>query len=97
MAAGGAILGAPLQSSARCLQPATPLPESHWLHPRRQKAAPAAAAARTWNTKATSVRGDLFLFLLLVLCVGGFVGMGVLGCGKLDLGVSAAKTAIERV
>ena len=32
----------------------------------------------------------------LVLCVGGFVawfvGMGVVGCGKLDLGVSAAKT-----
>ena len=37
----------------------------------------------------------------LVLCVGGFVawfvGMEVVGCGKLDLGVSAAKTAIERV
>jgi hypothetical protein len=35
-----------LQSSARCLQPATPL--RHWLHPWRQKAgaaAPAAAAA----------------------------------------------------
>ena len=43
------------------------------------------------------VRGALFL--LLVVCVGGFVGLGVLGlgCGKPDLGVSAAKTTIERV
>ena len=42
------------------------------------------------------VRGALFL--LLVVCVGGFVGLGVTGCcGKLDLGVRAAKTTIERV
>ena len=46
------------------------------------------------------VRGALFL--LLVVCVGGFVGLGVAGCcGKLDLGVGlgvrAAKTTIERV
>ena len=50
---------------------------------------------RTWNTRATSVRGALFL--LLVVCVGGFVGMEMLGCGKLVLGVRAAKTTIERV
>jgi hypothetical protein len=31
------------------------------------------------------------------VCVGGFVGMVVLGCGKLALGVRAAKTTIERV
>ena len=37
------------------------------------------------------------LFLLLVVCVGGFVGMEMLGCGKLVLGVRAAKTTIERV
>ena len=37
-----------------------------------------------------SVRGALFL--LLGVCVGGFVGMEVLGCGKLVLGVRAAKT-----
>ena len=43
------------------------------------------------------------LFLLLVVCVGRFVGMGVMvmgyawGYGKLDLGVCAANTAIERV
>ena len=55
---------------------------------------------RTWNTRATSVRGALFL--LLGVCVGGFVGMVVslvLGCGKQKqvLGVRAAKTTIERV
>ena len=50
---------------------------------------------RTWNTRATSVRGALFL--LLGVCVGGFVGMVVLGCGKQVLGVRAAKTTIERV
>ena len=52
---------------------------------------------RTWNTRATSVRGALFL--LLGVCVGGFVGMVVLGCGKqvLGVGVRAAKTSIERV
>ena len=46
---------------------------------------------RTWNT------GPLCsgcLFLLLVVCVGGFVDMGVLGCGKLDLGVRAAKSQV---
>ena len=37
------------------------------------------------------------LFLLLGVCVGGFVGMVVLGCGKQVLGVRAAKTTIERV
>ena len=37
------------------------------------------------------------LFLLLVVCVGRFVGMEVLGCWNLDLGVSAAETTIERV
>ena len=37
------------------------------------------------------------LFLLLGVCVGGFVGMMVLGCGKQVLGVRAAKTTIERV
>ena len=47
---------------------------------------------RTWNTRATSVRGALFL--LLGVCVGGFVGMEVLGCGKLDLGVRAAKSSL---
>ena len=52
---------------------------------------------RTWNTRATSVRGALFL--LLGVYVGGFVGMVVLGCGKQVLGVRAAKTTttIERV
>ena len=50
---------------------------------------------RTWNTRATSVRSALFL--LLGVCVGGFVGMEVLGCGKQVLGVLAAKTTIERV
>ena len=35
--------------------------------------------------------------LLLGVCVGGFVGMVVLGCGKLVLGVRAAKTTIEKV
>ena len=50
---------------------------------------------RTWNTRATSFRGALFL--LLGVCVGGFVGMVVLGCGKQVLGVRAAKTTIERV
>ena len=51
---------------------------------------------RTWNTRATSVRSALFL--LLEVCVGGFVvGMEVLGCGKQVLGVRAAKTTIERV
>ena len=29
-------------------------------------------------------QGTLFLLLLLVLCVRGFVDLGVLGCGKLD-------------
>ena len=29
------------------------------------------------------------LFLLLVVCVGGFVGLGVTGYAKLDLGVRA--------
>ena len=57
--------------------------------------------ARTWNTakRATSVRGALFLLLVvdLVVCVGRFVGMEVLGCWNLDLGVSAAETTIERV
>ena len=47
-----------------------------------------------WDISATSVRGALFL--LLVLCVGEFVGLGVLGCGELILGVSAAKTTIGR-
>ena len=32
-----------------------------------------------------------------MVCVGGLMGMGVKGCGKLDLGVCAANTAIERV
>ena len=32
------------------------------------------------------------LFLLLGVCVGGFVGMMGLGCGKQVLGVRAAKT-----
>ena len=50
---------------------------------------------RTWNAWATSVRSALFL--LLGVCVGGFVGMEVLGCGKQVLGVLAAKTTIERV
>ena len=50
---------------------------------------------RTWNTRATSVRSALYL--LLGVCVGGFVGMVVLGCGKQVLGVRAAKTTIERV
>ena len=50
---------------------------------------------RTWNTRATSIRDALFL--LLEVCVGGFVGMVVLGCGKQVLGVRAAKTTIERV
>jgi hypothetical protein len=52
---------------------------------------------RTWNTWATSVRSALFL--LLGVCVGGFVGMVMLGCGKQVLGVRAAKTTttIERV
>jgi hypothetical protein len=61
--------------------------------------------ARTWNTakRATSVRGALFLLLVdllvvdLVVCVGRFVGMEVLGCWNLDLGVSAVETTIERV
>jgi hypothetical protein len=35
--------------------------------------------------------------LLLGVCVGGFMGMVVLGCGKQVLGVRAAKTTIERV
>ena len=35
------------------------------------------------------------LFLLLVVCVGGFVGMGVLGCGKLDLGPGCACACCE--
>ena len=48
------------------------------------------------NTRATSVRGAAPSLLLLVLCVGGFVGLGVLGCGQLVLGVSAAKTTIGR-
>ena len=56
---------------------------------------------RTWNTakRATSVRGALFLLLVvdLVVCVGRFVCMEVLGCWNLDLGVSAAETTIERV
>jgi hypothetical protein len=56
---------------------------------------------RTWNTakRATSVRGALFLLLVvdLVVCVGRFVGMEVLGCWNLDLGVSAVETTIERV
>ena len=34
---------------------------------------------------------------LLGVCVGGFVGMVLLGCGKQALGVRAAKTTIERV
>ena len=50
---------------------------------------------RTLNTRATSVWGALFL--LLVVCMGGFVGMEVLGCGKLVLDVRAAKTTIGRV
>ena len=50
---------------------------------------------RTWNTRATSVRGALFL--LLGVCVGGIVGMVVLGCGKQVLGVRAAKTTTERI
>jgi hypothetical protein len=50
---------------------------------------------RTWNTRATSVRGALFL--LLVVCMGGFVDTGVTGFGKPDLGVGAVKTTIERV
>ena len=50
---------------------------------------------RSWNTRATSVRSALFL--LLVVCVDGFVGTKVLGCGKQVLGVRAAKTTIERV
>ena len=29
------------------------------------------------------------LFYLLVVCMGGFVGTGVVGCGKLDLGVDS--------
>jgi hypothetical protein len=33
----------------------------------------------------------------LVVCVGRFVGMEVLGCWNLDLGVSAVETTIERV
>ena len=37
------------------------------------------------------------LFYLLVVCMGGFVGMEVLGCGKLVLDVRAAKTTIGRV
>ena len=49
---------------------------------------------RTWNTRATSVRSALFL--LLGVCVDGFVGMEVLGCGKKVLGVLTAKTTIER-
>ena len=59
---------------------------------------------RTWNTakRATSVRGALFLLLVvdLVVCVGRFVVRGyggVLGCWGLDLGVSAVETTIERV
>ena len=48
-----------------------------------------------YPTRATSVRSALFL--LLGVCVGGFVGMEVLGCGKQVLGVRAAKTTIERV
>ena len=35
--------------------------------------------------------------LLLGVCVGGFMGMVVLGCGKQVLGVRAAKTTIERL
>jgi hypothetical protein len=50
---------------------------------------------RTWNTWATSVRSALFL--LLGVCVGGFMGMVVLGCEKQVLGVRAAKTTIGRV
>ena len=52
---------------------------------------------RTWNTRATSVRGRGALFLLLVVCMGGFVDTGVTGFGKPDLGVGAVKTTIERV
>ena len=53
----------------------------------------------TWTTRVTSVRSALFH--LMVVCVGGFVGMGmgvlVLGFGKLDRGVSAAKITIGGV
>ena len=48
-----------------------------------------------YGIQATSVRSALFL--LLVVCVDGFVGTKVLGCGKQVLGVCAAKTTIERV
>ena len=48
-----------------------------------------------------AVRGALFLLLLPpgAVCVGGggFMGMGLLGYGKLDLCVSATKITIERV
>ena len=54
-----------------------------------------ATAARTTGRggSATSVRGALFLLApggVREWLVGGFVGLGVAGCGKLDLGVRAA-------
>ena len=58
-----------------------------------------ARRCRREETLLSSVRGALFL--LLGVCVGGFVGMVVLGCGNhlgnQVLGVRAAKTTIERV
>ena len=43
---------------------------------------------RTWNTRATSVRSALFL--LLGVCVGGFVGMVYGGVGLWEAGPGCA-------